>query len=77
MAKKLTPKQRVLKKFPKAHAYRYAGVVPWVIYSGDPVIGSLNAADRTAAQGWAEAAKLVRKWARSKRRADREGNLRG
>ena len=48
----MTPKQRVVKKYPDAHAYRYGGPFPWVIYSGERVNRSLNVQDKTAALAW-------------------------
>jgi len=53
--RKLTPKQRVLRKYPKAYAHSFAGPA-WVIYTGEYVNQSLNAGDRTPQQAWAEAA---------------------
>ena len=58
---KLTPKQRVLKRYPKAFAYEWAGPT-WCIYS--PWHGgneALSLSSPTAAQAWAEA------WGRLKR----------
>jgi hypothetical protein len=53
----MTPKQRVLKRHPKAHAYAYAGP-GWVIYSGEqPINRALNVSDNTAQQAWASALK--------------------
>lgn len=54
---KLTPKQRVLKRWPKAYAYKWAGTSPWCIYSGEQANQTLNSSDATARQAWANAAK--------------------
>ena len=56
----MTPKQRVLKKYPHAYAYRWAGTSPWVIYSGGYVNMSLNECDKTAAQAWADSARRLK-----------------
>lgn len=52
----MTPKQIVLKKHPKAHAWCWAGPA-WVIYAGNFAGDSLNVSAPTARQAWAEAAK--------------------
>jgi hypothetical protein len=52
----MTPKQRVLKRWPNARATPYAGPA-WVIYNGEYFNQSLNVSDRTPQQAWAEAAK--------------------
>jgi hypothetical protein len=56
-----TPKHRVLKRFPEAYAYQWAGPEGWVIYaSRDPFAYcglTLNLGAPTAAQAWAAAAK--------------------
>lgn len=51
----MSAKAEVLKVYPKAYAYKWGGPVPWVIYSGDEIRGSLNSGDKTAAQAWAAA----------------------
>jgi hypothetical protein len=60
MGKPETAKQRVLRRFPEAYAYQWAGPRGWVIYaSREPPVYhgmSLNVADKTAAQAWAAAA---------------------
>lgn len=56
-----TPKQRVLKKYPEANAYRWAGSRPWVIYADDKKTGTaLNIGDKTAEQAWASAWERMR-----------------
>lgn len=55
---KLTPKQRVLKKFPDARAYKWGGPRPWTIFAaadGAYQGIALNVTDVTAAQAWASA----------------------
>ena len=52
----MTPKQRVLKRWPKARATSYAGP-SWVIYNGEYVNQALNVSDRSVKVAWAEAAK--------------------
>lgn len=55
---RLTPKQRVLKRWPKAYAYRFGGTLPWVIFVGDfRAQNTLNVQDKTAAKAWESAAK--------------------
>lgn len=56
----MTPKQRVLKKFPDAKAYAWAGPEPWTIYAATDGAYqgiALNVRDKTAAQAWASAIK--------------------
>ena len=52
----MTPKQRVLKRWPEAVCVSYAGPT-YVIYNGAHVNQSLNVFDRSAKQAWAAAAK--------------------
>jgi hypothetical protein len=52
----MTPKQRVLKRWPNARTHEFAGPA-YVVYTGEYVNQSLNVSDRTARQAWAEAAK--------------------
>jgi hypothetical protein len=52
----LTPKQRVLKRWPNAEAVSYAGPA-WVIYNGEYVNQALNVSDGSAKKAWKEAAK--------------------
>lgn len=60
---KLTPKQRVLKKYPEAHAYHWRD--GWVIYASrnGPLQGICICASAlylgTAAAAWADAAKRL------------------
>jgi hypothetical protein len=56
MAKKLTPKARVLKRWPNASICSFAGPA-WCVYAGDFINRSLNVSDRTPQQAWAQAAK--------------------
>lgn len=67
---KLTPKQRVLKRFPRAHCYEWAGPT-YCIYPGDVKIvrgkerpwilnNTLGLSERTPKQAWAGAAKELR-----------------
>lgn len=53
--KKLTPKQRVLKKYPHAHAMNFRGTVGWVVYekNANPAISDCR---KTEAAAWADAA---------------------
>lgn len=56
----MTPKQRVLKRFPDARAYRWSGPEPWTIYAAEhgAYAGlALNVRDKTAALAWASALK--------------------
>ena len=59
MGKRLTNKQKVLKKYPDAYAFKWAGPCPWVIYAGDdPFVyqyRTLSAGNTTAAAAWAVA----------------------
>ena len=52
----MKPKQRVLKRWPEAHAFDWAGP-SWIIYDGEFVNLGMNAGSPTARQAWAEAAK--------------------
>ena len=59
----VTPKERVLKKYPKARAYQWSGPFGWVIYAQDGygLPQTLNVADETAVKAWAEAARRLKK----------------
>lgn len=67
--RKLTPKQRVLRKYPTAYSYRYAGPSPFCIYSGEVVVlrgrrgrtynRSLNVSDATVQAAWSDAARRI------------------
>lgn len=67
----MTPKAKVLKRWPNAHAYSWAGPA-WVIYNGEFVNESLNMSDKTPALAWAAAAKhpTVRRIGRTDRTAN-------
>ena len=54
--KALTPKQRVLKRWPKAQAFLIAGP-EWVIYNGVGLNLPLNLGSSTLQLAWAVAAK--------------------
>lgn len=59
----MTPKQRVLKKYPKAYAYAWAGP-GWVIYVPRERMGGsqcLNLSASTPQKAWQEAAERVKK----------------
>ena len=65
----MTPKQKVLRVYPKAESYEWGGTgARWCIYSGTSRVRrgvhsysvlniTLNVADNTAQQAWAAAAK--------------------
>ena len=52
----MTPKQRVLKRWPEARIHSFAGPA-WVVFAGDFINRSLNLGEPTPRQGWAQAAK--------------------
>jgi hypothetical protein len=58
----MTAKQLVLKKFPTARAYQWAGQNAWVIYAGDcdPTRRSFGSGAATARQAWESALKELR-----------------
>lgn len=69
--REVTPKQRVLLRFPEAHAYHWTG--SWCIYPGDTEIkrgrrkpwvlnNSIGIGGKTASQAWAAAAKGLRRY---------------
>ena len=57
----MTPKERVLKKWPRASAYQWSGPCGWVIFAHDVYGTTLNVADETAVKAWAEAARRLKK----------------
>lgn len=63
----MTPKQRVLKKFPEAIAWKWAGSTPWCVYTRASAGRCLAWASPTAQDAWAVAATKIR------RRADSAG----
>jgi hypothetical protein len=66
----MTAKQIVLKKFPTAHAYQWAGPNGWVIYAGDcdPTRRSFGSGSASASQAWEAARKELRLRRRSESR---------
>lgn len=53
---RLTPKHRVLKRWPDAYAYHWAGPQGWVIYCGEAAnLNLVLGAGSTAALAWADA----------------------
>lgn len=70
----MTPKQLVLKRWPNARSYAFAGPA-YVVYTGEYVNQALNVSDRTARQAWAAAAKhrTVRRRMQSPQRERTDG----
>lgn len=61
--KKLTPKQRVLKKYPKATAYQrdyWGGAYWWQIWDNETKRDFLGMARASAASAWADAARRLK-----------------
>lgn len=56
----MTPKQIVLRKYPNAEAYQWAGPAGWVVYLHDLSQRSAGSGSPTAALAWAEARKELR-----------------
>lgn len=61
MAKAVNPdKASVLRRYPHAHAYSWAGPNAWFIYLRDTINRCIGSGQPTAAKAWAQARKRLR-----------------